>query len=321
MRPVRIACQNVIVALGAIAQDSSFDGLSVPAWQTCEVPHVATHEANRALAALTLCDAFQNGGTMEIRFDREARIIKNGKPVIYHGHPEKQVPASLRRFGRTVGVMLGADDPKAITPAEARELFLAITPMPAELRERVGDAVSSRGITPERLCFLLLSQVWREIEMDYLLAVTARSQSILCGGAAWSDRAARQAESEVCRGAVTAGMLFRRLNATDAAADDSGEVRVIEDRSKGVAWSVDGDEAAITFTGIHPDEPVAWISGLSGTDTLTVYPRTTATGSSIEAVSNSRLPGQKALLLPADVPGPAHTAYQRAPLPGPASGH
>ena len=67
VRPVRIACQNVIVALGAIAQDASFDGLSVTAWQTCEVPHVATHEANRALAALTLADAFQNGGTMEIR--------------------------------------------------------------------------------------------------------------------------------------------------------------------------------------------------------------------------------------------------------------
>ena len=98
------------------------------------MPHVATHEANRALAALTLCDAFQNGGTMEIRFDRDARFMQDGKPITYHGHPEKAVPASLRRFGRTVGVTLGAEDPRAITPAEARELFLAITPMPAELR-------------------------------------------------------------------------------------------------------------------------------------------------------------------------------------------
>jgi hypothetical protein len=304
VRPVRIACQNVIVALAAIAQDSGFDGLSVPAWQTCEVPHVATHEANRALAALTLCDAFQNGGTMEIRFDRDARIIKNGKPITYHGHPEKQVPASLRRFARTVGVILGAEDPKAITPAEARELFLAITPMPAELRARAEYAVAHRGITPERICFLLLSQVWREVEMDYLLAATARSQSILGGGAAWTDRGARQAESEICRGAVTAGMLFRRLNATDAAASGTGEVRVIEDRTKGVAWSVNGDEAAVTFTGIGPGDPVPWTFGLSGVGTLTVYPRTAATDRTIEAVANSQLPGHKALLLPADAPGP-----------------
>ena len=309
VRPVRIACQNVIVALAAIAQDSSFDGLSVPAWQTCEVPHVATHEANRALAALTLCDAFQNGGTMEIRFDRDARVIKNGRPITYHGHPERQVPASLRRFGRTVGVVLGAEDPKAITPDEARDLFLAITPMPAELRERVDHAVAHRGITPERMCFLLLSQVWREIEMDYLLAAP-RSQSILSGGAAWTDRAARQAESEICRGAVTAGMLFRRLNGTDSAPSATGEVRVVEDRTKGIAWSINSDEAAITFTGIDPREPVPWTFGLSGIDTLTVHPRTAATDGAIEAALNSRLPGHKALLLPADVPGPANAAIR-----------
>ena len=62
VRPIRLACQNVVVGLAAIAQDSSFDGIAVLAWQTCEVPHLATHEANRTLAALTLCDAFQNGG-------------------------------------------------------------------------------------------------------------------------------------------------------------------------------------------------------------------------------------------------------------------
>jgi hypothetical protein len=308
VRPVRIACQNVIVALAAIAQESSFDGLSVPAWQTCEVPHVAAHEANRALAALTLCDAFQNGGTMEIRFDRDTRIVKDGKPITYQGHPEKQVPASLRRFARTVGVELGAEDPRAITPSEARRLFLAITPMPAQLRERVGYAVAHRGITPERICFLLLSQVWREIEMDYLLAATARAATILSGGAAWTDRAARQAESEVCRGAVTAGMLFRRLNGTDAAASDTSEVRVVEDRTKGVTWSVHSEEAAVTFAGISPEEPVPWTFGLSGIDTLTVFPRAAATDRSIEALATSRLPGHKALLLPADVTGPPEAA-------------
>ena len=109
----------------------------------------------------------------------------------------------------------------------------------------------------------------------------------------------------MCRGAVTAGMLFRRLNATDSAANGTGEVRVVEDRTKGITWSVNGDEAAITFTGIDPREPVPWTFGLSGIDTLTVYPRAAATDGAIEAALNSRLPGHKALLLPADVPGPA----------------
>ena len=246
VRPVRIACQNVIVALGAIAQDAAFDGLSVVAWQTCEVPHVAAHEANRALAALTLADAFQNGGTMEIRFDRKARVILDGEVVEFDGHPEKRVPASLRRFGRTVGVDLGAEDPAAITPAEARSLFLAITPMPPALRRRALHAEQVHGITPERLCFTLLSQTWREIELDFQLACSERAHSILTGGADWRDRSARQAEMEVARAAIMTGMLFRKLNTRDAAGSADG-VRVVEDASLGVEWQVHEDLGAVEF--------------------------------------------------------------------------
>lgn len=305
VRPVRIACQNVIVALGAIAHDSSFDGLSVPAWQTCEVPHVATHEANRALAALTLCDAFQSGGTMEIRFDRKARIVHKGNPLDFPGHPEMAVPASLRRFGRTLGVVLGAEDQAAISPREARDLFLAITPMPDALRARVHDAIENRGIAPERICFLLLSQVWREIEMDYLLATTGRSPSILSGGADWTDRFARQAESEICRGAVTVGMLFRRLNATDNANGGSKVVRVVEDRTKGIAWDVHPDVAAITFTGLDPADPIPWTFGTPAADILTVFPRSTIDADVLSEIVAADVPGDKAVLVPADAPTPS----------------
>jgi hypothetical protein len=301
---VRIACQNVIVALAAFAQDSSFDGLSVLAWQTCEAPHVATHEANRALAALTLCDAFQNGGTMEIRFDREARLSVDGQYVVFRGHPEGAVPASLRRFGRTVGVFLGTEDPAVITPSEARELFLAVTPMPPELRARVNEAASTCGITPERICFALLSQVWREPEMDFILATSARARSILDGGAAWTDRVSRQAESEVCRAAVMVGMLFRRLNSTDAAVGADTAVRVVEDRSKGVDWQVDGVRGTVTFRGLDTSTPLPWTHGVNGADEITVFPRAALTGELVSAVMESSSPGLKVILVPADVPQP-----------------
>ncbi|WP_216916709.1 hypothetical protein [Nocardia noduli] len=304
VRPVRIACQNVIVALGAIAHDASFDGLSVPAWQTCEVSHVATHEANRALAALTLCDAFQSGGTMEIRFDRKARIIHKGHSLDFPGHPEKVVPASLRRFGRTVGISLGRDDPAAISPREARDLFLAITPMPDGLRGRVTDAVHSRGIAPERICFLLLSQIWREIEMDYLLATTGRAASILSGGADWTDRFARQAESEICRGAMTIGMLFRRLNAADNATGGSEVVSVVEDRSKGIDWELRPEIAAVTLTCLDPSAPVPWTFGTTGVDTLTVFPRSVISADVLREIVDADVPGESAILIPADTEVP-----------------
>ena len=273
VRPVRIACQNVIVGLAAIAQEAAFDGLSVVAWQTCEVPHVATHEANRALAALMLADAFKNGGTMEIRFDRRAEVVSGGKVIPIDGHPERVVPASLRRFGRTVGVILGAEDHAAITPAEARELFLAITPMPDGLRSRVNDAIHRRGITPERLCFTLLSQTWREIELDFMLACSDRTGSILGGGADWRERTARQAEMDVTRTALMAGMLFRRLNGHDPAGT-AGDVRVVEDASVGVEWNVLEELGAVHYVGTNKGSPVPWMQGpvqLLGTELIVFF--------------------------------------------------
>jgi hypothetical protein len=301
VRPVRIACQNVIVGLAAFAQESSFDGLSVIAWQTCEVSHVTAHEANRSLAALTLCDAFQNGGTMEIRFDGRARINVGGEHITYHGHPEGRVPASLRRYARSVGVEVGAEDPAAISPAEARQLFLAVTPMPARLRSRVAQAVSERGVLPERLCFTLLSQVWREIELDYILATSHRAPSILKGGADWRCRGARQAESEVCRAAVMLGMFYRRLNSQDSAASDSegGEVRVVEDRTRGVEWAVDSVSSVVTLSSIAAGEPLPWTHGWRTEGSLSVVSCSHVTESVVAALEEKDEP--VALLVPRDV--------------------
>lgn len=300
VRPIRIACQNVIVGLAAIAQDSSFDGLSVLAWQTCEVPHVATHEANRALAALVLCDAFQNGGTMEIRFDRHARVVVGDRTFPYYGHPEDAVPASLRRYARTVGVALGVEDSAAIFPSEARELFLAVTPMPSDLRGRVEGAMATLGLTPERLCFTLMSQTWREIEVDFLLATTGRVKSILEGGQAWQQRMARQCEMDVCRCALMAGMLFRRLNGSDSAGAVD-EARVVEDCSNGVTWTIDEDVGAVVFQGVLAG-PLPWTNGTSAPPhgVVVAFPRSSVTPEVVDQVRERGGEVTAVLLVPRD---------------------
>lgn len=300
VRPVRIACQNVIVALGAISQDSTFDGLSVVAWQTCEVPHVATHEANRALTALTLSDAFQNGGTMEIRFDRPARISRNDKVHKLKGHPERGIPASLQRFARTMGIELGVQDPAAILPDEARALFLAVTPMPDGLRARVNDAIWNEGITPERLCFTLLSQTWREIELDMILGLSARAGSILEGGENWECRSARQAEMEICRLGLMTGMLYRRLNSRDVAAE-TAETRPVEDTTVGVQWDVLPELGAVRFTKLDPAAGVPWSRGqVTASTELTVFPRTVITAELPDLIAQAD--GPVAVAVPGDAP-------------------
>jgi hypothetical protein len=231
-RPIRLACQNVIIGHAGFYFDARFNGLAVCAWQTCEAPHVAAHEGDRALAALTLAEAFRTGGTMEIRFDE---------------HPERAVPARLRQFARTRGITLGASDARAITPAEARQLLQAVTPMPADLAARV-RAVTNRGEqSVERACYVLLSGIWKPIELDFLLATSSRSLTILQGGSDVLNRGARQAETAIARAAAMAGTVFARLS---LAPEQPREAESIEDQRLGVEWRIIGDAGALVFTGV-----------------------------------------------------------------------
>jgi hypothetical protein len=137
-RPIRKACQNVVIGQGNWHHDGAFNGLNVTDWQTCQVPHVAAYEGNRGLLASTLAEAFRAGGTMEVRFD---------------DHLERRVPASLRQYGRVMGCEPGRRDGQAIAPEEARELMLAVTPMNDGLREVLGelfDFLDPDGLTAER---------------------------------------------------------------------------------------------------------------------------------------------------------------------------
>lgn len=235
LRPIQLACQNVVIGMATIEQDAQFDGLRVVDYVTCEVSHLATHEADRALAALILCDAFRNGGTMEVRFGAKGR--------------ERAVPPALRRLGRSIGLGLGEEDPCAITPLEARRLFLAVTPMEIGLRERYAALIDRGGLAPERVCYTLMAGIWSAPELDYILATSSRSLSILSGGGELAPTGRILSEYETCRAAIMIGTLIRRLSNADRAAGDSEGVRIFEDANAKVRWSVLDDVGAVLVDG------------------------------------------------------------------------
>ena len=295
LRPVQLACQNVIIGLAALRHDAGFDGLRVPIYLTCEAPHVATHEANRAMAALILCDAFQNGGTMEIRFGERGR--------------EDAVPPALRRFGRSVGKSLGMEEPCCISPQEARDLFLAVTPMPDELRDRCDDLFDRGVISPERLCFTIMSSIWSAIELDYIASTSSRIESILRGGTQADYRRYRLAELETCRAALMLGMLQRHIDNSDTAAQSDRGVRVFEDSVASASWSIRGDVGAAAIAGA-PEGLLPWASQdreaapLSEDGYLITVPRGLPTPSDHQLVLDIQSEHPEAvvaLLVPADM--------------------
>jgi hypothetical protein len=305
LRPFQLACQNVIIGLAAMRHDAVIDGLSVEYWQTCDVPHVATNEGNRALTALMLCDAFQAGGTMEISFAK---------------HPERKVPAALRRYGRTLGVELGAEveGRVSISPFEARRLFLAVTPMPDGLREAAGRAMESGLVSAERLCYSLLSPIWPAIELEFILRCSNRASSILEGGADVEDRSSRLAELEVARAAAIVGTLFRRLDGKDGAGGvKDGAARLFEDSSHGVTWRVLGEYGAVEFSRV-PEGPLPWQPAMpdaleASNGRVVVAPRPHPIAEDVRALASLGGDAPVVLVIPRGTASPARAPFLTCP--------
>jgi len=275
IRPIRLAVQNVIVGLAAFRLDNTFDGLAIEVWQTCEVPHLNAQEACRALASMTLAEAFRCGSTMELRFDN---------------HPEKAVPGSLLRYARSRGITLGANDKKAITPEESRELFREVTQMPINLSHRVHEAVKEGGLSSERACFVLMANIWRPIELEFILAVSHRSYSILQGGVEPFDRVNFQAEASVCRSAHMLGLLLARLRQQED--QDQNQASALEDTGQNIQWSILPEFSAVRFETSRAIK-LPWLSGINQilwqqNEPLFVFPRTTINPEDLEAMHELR---------------------------------
>lgn len=292
LKPIQVACQNVIIGLATVYQDVTFDGLRVEHYLTCEAPHLAANEGDRALLAILLCEAFQCGGTMEIRFGAARQ--------------EVGLPPGLMRYARSLSIPIGEDDPSAISPSEARRLFLAVTPMTDDLRARCADAMDRGLIGPERLCYTLMANYWDAHELDYILATSPRAVSILSGGADIVDRSARLAEIEICRAALMVGMLVRRIASQDGAGGGDGGVRVFEDSCAPVQMRVLEEVGAVAISGLPAGAP--WldrgVAPREGCDVLIAVPRGLPIPADLQCVADlaTAYPDAiVALLIPADM--------------------
>ncbi len=173
--------------------------------------------------------------------------------------------------------------------------------MPGGLERRLHEAVSRGLASPERLCYTLLAQVWRDIEVDFLLATSERAGGILRGGANWEFRSQRQAEAQLARAGLMTGMLHRRLDTKDAAGA-ADEARVLEDSRAGVTWSVIEELGAVMFEGLHA-EPMPWQEGAAECQeggSLIVCPRPLPTAEDVAAVRSLTEIAPAALVIPSD---------------------
>lgn len=247
-RPIRLAVQNVIVGLAAWEYDQKFNALYVSAWQVCETPHLAAHEATRGLLALTLGEAFRCGSTMEIRF---------------HGHPEGGVPAAVRQFARIHGISL--QQPKSILPIESRKLLWQVCGLDPSLRESLQRIAEAGLLTPERACYSMLAGVWAAAGLDYLIRTAPLvAERVLRGGSSPLDWQAHRIELRLARRAF---LVERLVVATGRSADDD----TFEDSPHQLRWHVNGNSEGIVVSDVSTKP--AWVGAEHLREDALILPR------------------------------------------------
>ena len=283
-RVFAINSQNVVLVRGSFGYDSTLDGLEVRNFVTCQRPHVAAHEGTRVGIANLLCEAFRFGSTMEVRFDH---------------HPEHVVPASIHQWARTVDAEVGRDDPKSISPAEARGLMRAASRADDRLERLMAEA---GGLRPERVYFTILTGAFSHIEVEWLISCSSRGASILAGGTDPLNRPDRQAEMALARTALMLGM-FRKVLSIKVRTPGERRRKVFEEDRWTIDWNV-LDETGAVELGPLQNGTLPWARELRSADAgerITVYPRDHVTDELRAALSKKPGAGMHLALLPSDV--------------------
>lgn len=175
------------------------------------------------------------------------------------------MPATLAQWARCEGIALDEDSP-SITPARARELLLAATNMAPALRDRALSFAAGSGLSVERVCYLLLSGIWKPIELDFMLACSPRAHDMLLGGSDALNRPRRDAEEQVAVAAAMLGGLHQRVQ--NNAAD---QPQVVEDDRQPVSWEVIEALGAVKLSGLCDALP--WTGRALCPESVLVLPR------------------------------------------------
>ena len=213
-RPYRLTMRNALLAVVSICYSREDRCLDVDLCAAAEPEWLAPGEAWRAVALFILADAYKNGGTMAVRFRR--RPSTTGKS---HGESRGvsgagRCPEALVRLAEAHGVQLArARTDDYWNPAEAKALYLALSAISPELRDRLRELAAAGHLSAGRLCYLLSRGVWTAAELEVLIRFS-RQPEISAGPDLFPEQRHFYAQAlEDARSALLAQALVQRLTA------------------------------------------------------------------------------------------------------------
>jgi hypothetical protein len=196
-KPYRFAVQDVILGL-TVVKHSRFDNLlEVDVCLMADPPQFPEHSGARIMMTALLSEAFECGGSMEIRF----------RENVLHG----KVPGEIVSFAKSLGIELKHAEKGHITPKESRELYIALTGFSAEARLKVMQLAVEGKLSSERACFMVQNKIWELSEMESILLGATLPHRVLLGITPPELGTLYQHDLMHARNAVLGGYLDRKM--------------------------------------------------------------------------------------------------------------
>jgi len=268
-RPYRFCVQDVILGITVIRHDQRHNRLEADVFLTAEIPEYKTDSGCRALALILLSDAYQSGGSMEIRFTHN---VEGGL-----------VPAELCQMALTNGVELAHQAQGGITPKEAKNLYMALSDFNEEVRERILKLDEEGRLSAASVCYALHHGVWMSMEIDMIVKSSLFPDTILTGGFPAEACHLFQHDLFIARNAMMSGYLDRQLRRREHLGSPTAggeEILELEDDEREVECEFVAEHGVLKFVNKEDTPmPVPWLDGASpvmeipGGNSLWVFPK------------------------------------------------
>ena len=194
-RPYRFCSQDIVLGAHVQRHVRGENYLQVDVFLPIDVYPFEPGSSLLGMTVSILADAYRCGGTMEIRFTKNA--------------DGGQFPRKLEALAESLGVPIKPESlgARRLNPEDSRRLFLALTDFSPRVRERLAEMSTS----PERACYAVQRGIWPKPEAEAIILSYPLADRVFAGGAPPEQRMLFQQDLVHARAAILAGYLDRGL--------------------------------------------------------------------------------------------------------------
>jgi hypothetical protein len=243
-RPHRFCVQDVVLGFVVVRHSLELNCLLVDVCLITDAPDYEPGSGAKITSAFLFSEAYKCGGTLEIRF--------------FKGEQRAQVPEPLLLLAYSLGVRLGHYEEGRITPAEARNFYLALTGFSPALYERI-LALSNQGLlSPESVCYAVHHGIWSQTEVEMIVFGSQQPNSIFVGQTVPEQRHLYMHDITHARSSILGGLLDKKLMKRDRT---EGQTALeLEDDTRRLDIQFDANIYGKTYT-CDESMPISWNVG------------------------------------------------------------